>query len=82
MINVSFSVGEILKIKKELQEPIKAEKIGSYLIRVDRVLEQKLLIEQCLQHEDQNTFAGQIYISLKHTLKLAMNLKEALLNAQ
>ena len=77
-----LSVGEILKIKKELQEPITAEKIGSYLIRIEWALELKLLVEECLKHEGHNTFCGTIYSSLKQTFKLGMSLKEALLNAQ
>jgi len=72
----------LFAIKKELQEPITAEEVGSYKIRVEQAVAMGRLAQLCLTNDDRkNDFCGTIKNTLVQTLKLGLQLSEALSDA-
>ena len=72
----------LLAIKKELQEPIKAEEVGTYISQVDQAMAMGMEVQECLRHERKNTFEEIIKNSLKQTFHLGFSLREALTHPQ
>ena len=73
----------LLAIKKELQEPITAEALGTYISLVDQAMAMGFEVQECLRHEGrQNSFEQIILNSLKQTFHLGLSLREALTHPQ
>lgn len=79
---IYISANCLFAIKKELQEPITAEEVGSYKIRVEQAVAMGRLAQLCLTNDDRkNDFCGTIKNTLVQTLKLGLQLSEALSDA-
>ena len=79
---IYISANCLFAIKKKLQEPITAEEVGSYKIRVEQAVAMGRLAQLCLTNDDRkNDFCGTIKNTLVQTLKLGLKLSEALSDA-
>ena len=80
-VMIYISANCLFAIKKELQEPITTEEVGSYKMRVEEAMQLGMAAQLCLTNDGRkNDFCATIKNTLVQTLKLGRTLNEALSN--